>query len=88
MSRDDDAAAVEQVMNGDVEAFNGIVRRNQGRLLSFARRFFRNIQDAEDFVQEVFLQAFRRLSTYRGDSAFASWLLAIAYNLAVRVKRR
>ena len=88
MSRDDDAFAALQVVNGDVEAFDGIVRRNQGRLLSFARRFFRNIQDAEDFVQEVFLQAFRRLSTYRGDSRFASWLLAIAYNLAVRIKRR
>ena len=88
MSRDDDAIAAEKVVNGDIEAFHGIVRRNQGRLLSFARRFFRNIQDAEDFVQEVFLQAFRRLSTYRGDSRFASWLLTVAYNLAIRIKRR
>ena len=86
MSHDDDA--VGRVMAGDVEAFAGIVRRTQHRLIAFGRRFFPNMADVEDFVQEVFLQAFRRLNTYRGESRFSSWLLAIAFNLAVRQKRR
>lgn len=88
MSHDDDAVAAERVMAGDVEAFAGIVQRNQHRLVAFGRRFFRNMADIEDFVQEVFLQAFRKLNTYRGESRFSSWLLSIAYHLAVRQMRR
>ena len=88
MSHDNDAAAAERVMAGDVEAFAGIVRRNQHRLIAFGRRFFRNMADIEDIVQEVFLQAFRKLNTYRGESRFSSWLLSIAYHLAVRQMRR
>ena len=88
MSLDDDAVAAERVVAGDVEAFAGIVRRNQNKLIAFGRRFFRDVADVEDFVQEVFLQAFRKLGTYRGEARFTSWLLTIAYNLAVRQKRR
>jgi RNA polymerase sigma-70 factor (ECF subfamily) len=88
MSPDDDASAAKRVMAGDVEAFDGIVRRNQDRLVAFGRRFFNNLADVEDFVQEVFLQAFRRLSTFRGESRFSSWLLSIAYHIAVRLNRR
>ena len=88
MSHDNDAVAAERVMSGDVEAFAGIVRRNQHRLVAFGRRFFRNLADIEDFVQEVFLQAFRRLDTYRGESRFSSWLLSIAYHLAIRQMHR
>ena len=80
--------AAERVMAGDVEAFAGIVRRNQNRLIAFGRRFFRNLADIEDFVQEVFLQAFRKINTYRGESRFSSWLLSIAYHLAVRQMHR
>jgi len=80
--------AAEEVLNGDIDAFAGIVRRNQRRLLAFGRRFFRNLPDVEDFVQDVFLQAFRKLGTYRAESRFSSWLLSIAYHLAVREKSR
>jgi RNA polymerase sigma-70 factor, ECF subfamily len=88
MSQDDDAMAAERVMAGDVEAFAGIVRRNQYRLMAFGRRFFRNLSDIEDFVQEVFLQAYRKLNTYRGEARLSSWLLTIAYHLAVRQMHR
>jgi RNA polymerase sigma-70 factor (ECF subfamily) len=81
-------AAVERVASGDVQAFEAIVRRNQGRLFAFGRRFFSNLADVEDFVQEVFLQAFRKLETYRRESRFTAWLLTIAYHLAVRQQQR
>jgi RNA polymerase sigma-70 factor (ECF subfamily) len=80
--------AVKQVAAGDLDAFEGIVRRNQGALVSFGRRFFRNLADLEDFVQEVFLQAFRKLGTFRGESRFSSWLMTIAYHIAVRQRQR
>lgn len=88
MKADEDVAAVERVTAGDVHAFEGIVRRNQGKLFAFGRRFFSNIADVEDFVQEVFLQAFRKLETYRRESRFSAWLLTIAYHLAVRQQQR
>lgn len=88
MSQDDDMADVNRVLAGDTEAFAGIVRRHQRVLLAFGRRYFPNRADVEDFVQEVFLQAYRRLTTFRGDGGIRSWLFGIAYNHAVRVKRR
>ena len=84
MMADEDSVAIRDVLAGRTEAFAGIVKRHQRRLFSFARRFFSNAADREDFVQDVFLQAFRRLETYRGDARFSSWLLSIAYHEAVR----
>lgn len=83
-----DQRDVRRVVSGDVEAFAGIVNRHQQRLLAFGRRYFRNIDDAEDFVQEVFLRAFRRLDSFRGEGRFFSWLMSVAYNLAVRTADR
>ena len=88
MRADDDIVAVQKVNAGDIDAFEGIVRRNQGRLFAFGRRFFSNVADIEDFVQEVFLQAFRKLDTFRRESRFSSWLMTIAYHLAVRQRQR
>lgn len=79
-----DRCAVRKTLDGDVGAFEELVRRYQRRLLAFGGRFFRNRDDAEDFVQEVFLRAFRKLATFRGEGRFYSWLMGIAYNLAVR----
>jgi len=77
---DDDHAAVQRVLAGDVAAFNGIVHRWQGRLVTLAWRFCRDRTMAEDMAQEAFVKAFRALRTFRGDSAFSTWLTAIAMN--------
>jgi RNA polymerase sigma-70 factor (ECF subfamily) len=52
------------------------------------RSFFRNDEDASDFVQEVFLKAFRSLPHFEGRSRFSTWLYKIAYNTAVNVVSR
>ncbi len=67
-------------MAGDVDAFEGIVRRWQHRLVSLAWRFCRDRAMAEDMAQEVFLKAYRSLPSFRGDSAFSTWLISIALN--------
>src|SRR5688572_17798774 len=77
---DEDAVAVQRVVAGDVAAFNGIVRRWQGRLVNLAWRFCRDRAMAEDMAQEAFVKAFRALRTFRGDAAFSTWLTAIAMN--------
>lgn len=77
---DDDAADVARVVAGDPAAFAGIVQRWQGRLVNLAWRFCRDRMMAEDMAQEAFVKAFRALHTFRGDSAFSTWLTAVAIN--------
>ncbi len=88
MSQDDDVGDVKRVLAGDTEAFSRIVRRHQRVLFAFGQRFFCNRADVEDFVQEVFLQAYRRIATFRGDGVLRSWLLGVAYHCAVRTSSR
>lgn len=77
---DQDAVDVARVVAGDLSAFEGVVRRWQHRLVNLAWRFCRDRTTAEDMAQDVLVKAFRSLSTFRGESAFSTWLTAIAVN--------
>jgi len=77
---DEDAGDARRVLAGDVAAFDGIVRRWQGRLVNLAWRFCRDRMMAEDMAQDAFVRAFRALHTYHGEAAFSTWLTAIAMN--------
>jgi RNA polymerase sigma-70 factor (ECF subfamily) len=77
---DEDAADAGRVLAGDLGAFEGIVRRWQGRLVGLAWRFCRDRATAEDMAQEAFLKAYRSLASFRGEAAFSTWLTAIALN--------
>jgi RNA polymerase sigma-70 factor (ECF subfamily) len=81
VAEDEDAAAARRVLAGDLAAFGGIVQRWQGRLITLAWRFSRDRTAAEDMAQEAFVKAFRALHTFRGESAFSTWLTAIAMNV-------
>jgi RNA polymerase sigma-70 factor, ECF subfamily len=81
VSAAEDRAEVEKVLRGDVLAFEGIVHRWQGPLINLAWRFCRDRGRAEEMAQEAFLRAYRALKTWRGDSAFSTWLFALATNL-------
>jgi RNA polymerase sigma-70 factor, ECF subfamily len=76
----EDDADLARVLAGDPEAFEGIVRRWQGRLIGLAWRFCRDRAAAEDMAQEAFLKAFRSLATFRRESKFSTWLTAVALN--------
>ena len=79
-NEDQDAECVARVIAGDLSCFEAIVRRWQHRVLSLAWRFCRDRATAEDMAQEVFLKVFRSLASFRGDSAFSTWLISIALN--------
>ena len=79
--RDVQFREVQQVLTGDLAAFERIVQRWQGPLVNLAYRFCRDRGRAEDMAQEAFLRAYRGLRTWRGDSAFSTWLFALATNL-------
>jgi len=77
---DPDAEFVARAMAGDPAGFEAIVERWQHRIVGLAWRFCRDRATAEDLAQEVFLKAYRSLGSFRGDSAFSTWLISIAVN--------
>lgn len=80
ITRPSDAELVGRVRSGDREAFAELVRRHGDALYAFAARLTRDADRALDVTQEAFLKAFAALDRYRGESAFRTWLFAIALN--------
>ena len=80
-SAEEDLTAVEQVLAGDMEAFEGIVRRWQGPLINRAWRYCRDRSRAEEMAQEAFIRAWRGLGRWRRESSFSTWLFALAANV-------
>jgi RNA polymerase sigma-70 factor (ECF subfamily) len=76
-----DLADVERVLAGDTAAFEGIVRRWQGPLVNMAWRYCRDRARAEELAQEAFVRAWRSLPQWRRESAFSTWLFALAANV-------
>ncbi|HYK89900.1 MAG TPA: sigma-70 family RNA polymerase sigma factor [Acidobacteriota bacterium] len=81
MDKDQDSTDIRRVLDGDLSAFENIVRRWQGPLINLAFRFCRNRQRAEELAQDAFLQIFRKLPKFRGDAAFSTWMFSLALNL-------
>jgi RNA polymerase sigma-70 factor, ECF subfamily len=83
MTQDDsDQQLVERVQAGDKAAFDLLVRKYQHRVLKLVSRFVPDAAEAEDVAQEAFIKAYRALASFRGDSAFYTWLYRIAINTA------
>ncbi len=81
MSRDQDSVDVRRVLEGDVSAFEGIVRRWQRPLINLAFRFCRDRQTAEEMTQDALMLIYRKLHKFRGDSTFPTWIFAVSLNL-------
>ncbi|MBV1916031.1 MAG: RNA polymerase sigma factor RpoE [Pseudomonadales bacterium] len=79
---DVDQQLVERVQKGDKHAFDMLVLKYQGRVMSMVTRLVRDHHEAQDIVQEAFIKAYRALPRFRGDSAFYTWLYRIAMNTA------
>ena len=77
-----DQMLVERVQRGDRIAFDLLVRKYQHKVVKLVGRFVSNTADAEDIAQEAFIKAYRALPSFRGDSAFYTWLYQIAINTA------
>lgn len=81
-AEDSDSKLVEQVQRGDRAAFNVLVLKYQHKVLKLINRYVRDQAEAEDIAQEAFIKAYRALPSFRGDSAFYTWLYRIAINTA------
>jgi len=78
----EDEDLIEKFQQGDIKAFNEIVRRYKDPLLNFVYRFLGNRTESEDIVQETFLRVFRNKHAYRKVAKFSTWIYTIAGNLA------
>ena len=76
------------VAAADQTAFAQLVQRHQSRVLNLAYRFSRDRQDAEDLAQEVFFKVWRHARTFRGESAFSTWLYRLAVNTCLNHRQR
>lgn len=82
---DNDQQLVQRVQKGDKTAFDLLVLKYQHRVLKLVSRFVSDAADAQDVAQEAFLKAYRALPSFRGESAFYTWLYRIAINTAKNV---
>lgn len=83
----DDVTLVVRAREGDVRAYEQLVRRYQGPIFRLAVRMLASWSDAEDVVQEVFLKAWRSLAGLHEEAAFVSWLYRMATNRCLNVIR-
>ena len=82
-SPDDDSVLVEAVLAGDSDAFRGLVERYQNRIYNIVFGMVHNREDAMELAQDSFIKAYRKLSTFRTDSKFYTWLCRIAVNTTI-----
>lgn len=79
---------VEAARNGDVGAFEQLIKRYDRNVFRIAQHITQNREDAEDVVQDAFIKAYRNLSQFQGNSKFYTWLVRIAVNEALMKLRR
>ena len=84
----DDQRLIAECLQGDTAAFGALVRRHQDRLYHTVYRLVDNAEDAQDVVQEAFLNAYQSLEGFKGDALFFTWLYRIAVNTAISLKRK
>ncbi|MCG8461176.1 MAG: RNA polymerase sigma factor [Holophagales bacterium] len=78
---------VERARDGDVEAFEALYRRHVGRVHALCLRMCRDGAQAEELTQEAFVRAWQKLDSFRGESAFGSWLHRLAANVVIAAFR-
>ncbi|MCU0593426.1 MAG: sigma-70 family RNA polymerase sigma factor [Desulfobacterales bacterium] len=86
--RDDDTDLVQAINAGDTQRFPELVQRYEQKLYTFGRRMCRDESDAEDLVQDTFLNVYRYLKDFRYETKFKNWLYRVAANTALKKRRR
>ena len=83
-----EAEAIERAKSGDAEAFEVLYNLHKRRVYSLCLRMTANTAQAEDLTQEAFLQLFRKIATFRGESAFSTWLHRMSVNVVLMHLRK
>jgi RNA polymerase sigma-70 factor, ECF subfamily len=83
-----DMDLVRRAQEGDPDAFASLFNAHKTKIYSLCLRMTSNTAEAEDLTQDAFLQAFRKLATFRGDSALSTWLYRVAVNTVLMHMRK
>ncbi len=84
-----DRELIAAVLKGDQESFSELVERYQGRLVNYLFRLLRDVDEAHDLAQEVFLKIYQALDRYDPQYKFSTWLFRVARNAAIdRIRKR
>ncbi|MCL2738711.1 MAG: sigma-70 family RNA polymerase sigma factor, partial [Bacteroidales bacterium] len=84
----DDHHYIERVLKGDLHAYTPLVEKYRQYVYALVKRTCPHPAEAEELAQDVFVKAYERLGTFRGASAFSTWLYRIAFNTAVSHARK
>jgi RNA polymerase sigma factor (sigma-70 family) len=87
LSGDDSARLVDRAIAGDVEAFEALYRQTVGRVHGLVLRMCGNRSEAEELTQEAFVRAWQKLPSFRGDSAFSTWMHRLTVNVVLGHQR-
>ncbi len=82
LPEDTEARLVQQLVARDERAFNALVRTYERRVFAIALRMIGNRAEAEDLAQEVFVQVFKAIGSFRGESKLSTWIYRITINLS------
>lgn len=83
-----EAEAIRQAQNGDSAAFEFLYKKHSRHVYSLCLRMIKNPTEAEDLTQQAFLQLFRKIATFRGDSGLSTWLHKVTVNVVLMHIRR
>ena len=83
-----DYALAQKAAGGDMGAFEELYQRHNRRVYSLCLRMTQNVSEAEDLAQEAFIQLYRKIGSFRGESAFTTWLHRLTVNQVLMYFRR
>lgn len=86
--QDDDSCLVQRAQSKDVEAFQQLFKRHERRVFGLVYRLCHDGSQAEDLTQEVFVQVWQKLGSFRGESKFTTWLHSVATRTAITELRK
>src|SRR5512133_22640 len=83
-----ESEAIDKAKGGDTESFEALYNLHKRRVYSLCLRMTSNTAEAEDLTQEAFLQLYRKIGTFRGESAFSTWLHRLSVNVVLMHLRK
>ncbi len=88
MEQKDDKYFIKRVKQGDSQAFSFLIEKHQNMVFTLAYRMLKNIEDAEEIAQDVFLKVYQHIDSFKGKSKFSTWLYQIVYNACISKLRK
>lgn len=83
-----DSEIISKVLSGDYQAYAGLVNRYQNYVFTLVLRMIKSREDAEEVAQDVFIKAYRSLSSFRGEARFSTWLYTIVHTTCITFLRK